>query len=522
MRSWKMCCLALVVALASGCAKNAQKAHEIAAQNLYREMAYENAATPGPRVVVLPGTVTSPCYEFLCQVKPDTLRDFGENELGKANFKVLEKSALGDIYQEIAVAVNLGDGSLGQRFAKINAEPPRWIVLFDVVDVKTQTTAFSFTDKNAASFAGVLMGGIFLGAAGAQIGSGLIGSVSSAKEQRLWDITLQYRILDGNSGQEMAQGRFADQARLDRELTGFLGIDAAEAGGLTLSTVTSRLIQKAVQEIDKQHKLSTLATVESAPPPPAAKPGKHAPTAKASGTKTPTEADAAASVAAGPEIACTETRLGGFVCQLPAAWSTGDPPTAKEVAFAKKPQLAELLKQSRRNGKQDLIGDIAEFDVLKTAGPLVTLSDPQSPLREMGRAMALSGNDLEGRVFILSNASGKLTPEKLATAVAEHFRRAAVLEPLAVETVTAKDGTSRPIMVFKYIQVEQRKEVQEQPEYDRDSKPTTRLVSIPHYHNLAMAIIPKGNDLLLVIVAAPEDKFLPHLDGVKRMVESAA
>jgi hypothetical protein len=65
------------------------------------------------------------------------------------------------------------------------------------------------------------------------------------------------------------------------------------------------------------------------------------------------------------------------------------------------------------------------------------------------------------------------------------------------------------------------KGIEELPGWDRDGKPRSKMVSIPHCHNMAMAVVPKGNDLLLVIVTAPEDKFLPHLEGVKKMVGSA-
>lgn len=523
MRFWKTSCLLLALTLLVGCAKNKEIAHQIAAQNLYQDIAYENGAKPGPRVVVLPGEVASSSYEFLAQVKPDGLREFAELELGKANFTVLDKNALGDLHQEIALAANLGDGSVARSFSQHDATPPQWLIILDVVDVKTQTTAFTFTDKNAAAVAGALMGGMFLGSAGAQLGSGLVGSINSAEEQRLWDITLKYRILDGGTGQPLLQGTFTEQATITRELKGFLGVDEAQAGGITLTTVAQRLVQKVVQEMDQKHKLPAMASAEVAVVAAAQQPvpAKSVKNKKQPATKQPRIQTQPVPDEIGPDMGYVEKTLGGFVCQLPAQWSTSPPPSAKEVALAKKPELAQLLNHSKRGGKSDLIDAMVEFDIYRTAGPLVTLSDPQSPLLEMGRALAISGDDLEGRFFILPDVASKLTPEKLATAVVEHMRRSSVIEPLAVEIVEDKDGVRRPVTVFKYIQVERRKEVQEQPDWDRDSKPQSKMISIPHYHNMAMALISKGNDLLLVIVTAPEDKFLPHLEGVKKMVGSA-
>ncbi len=524
MRAWKSCCLLLVVALVAGCAKNKELAHEMAAQNLYQEVAYDNMAQPGPSVVVLPGRITSSSYEFLALVNPDSLREFGELELAKANFTVREKASLADIYQEIALAANLGDGSAARRFARLGITPPQWFVVFDVVDVKTQTTDFSFTDKNAAAVAGALMGGLFLGSAGAQMGAGLVGSVNAAKEQRRWDITLQYRILDGDSGQQIAQGSFTEQAVIKSELNGFLGIDAGQTGGITLSTAARRLIQNAVRDIDASHKLPAVAAAEAAAETAAEtaarpKPGKAAKAGRQQ--ETDPLADLPQAGETEPEMVCAEKRLDAFVCQMPVQWSTSSPPSALEVALAKKPQLGKLMEHTQSGKKNDLIDSMIEFDILRTAGPLVTLSEPESPLTELGSVLALTGDGLDGRIFMLSDASGKITPEKLSTAVLEHLRRASVVEPLGIETVEGRDKTTRPIMVYKYIQVEQRREVQERPDYDQDSKPQSKLVSIPHYHTMAMAVLPKGNNLLLLIVIAPEDRFLPHLDGVKKMVGSA-
>jgi hypothetical protein len=506
----------------TGCGKSMQQAHELAAPNLYHEATYENAAQPGPSVVVLPGNLSSETYEFLSQVKSDNLREYGELELGKANFKVLEKNSLANIYQEIAVAANLGDGSVAKRFSKHKITPPQWLVVFDIAKVHAQTLAFSFTDKNSAMFAGALMGS-FLGSA--SLGQGVVGSINAAKEQRVWDITLRYRILDGVSGQQLHEGCFTEQATINRELTGFLGVDAAQAGGLTLGTVTQRLVQKAVADIDKQHKLSAMTEPEPTPKAgkgsKAAKAGKADMAAMAEKPGKRSSRDEPAAGAAKPDVPCVQKNLGGFVCQMPEAWSTGTPPRAVEVAVAQKPELGRLLEQSQRSGKSGFIDSIVAFDILRTAGPLVTLTEPESPLSKMGKVLAVSGNDVEGRVFILSAGSGDVSPQKLTDAILGHMRNAVVVEPLGVETVSGKDG-QRNIGVFKYIKVERRKELKEKPDYDRDAKDEYKLISIPHYHNMAMAVVPKGGEMLLVIVIAPEEKFLPHLEGVKRLVESAA
>ena len=511
MHLLKKICLLLSLFLLVGCGKSMQQARDLAAPNMYQDATYENAAQAGPSVIVVGGTLTSKTYEFLSQIKADNLREYGELELGKANFKVMEKNSLPNIYQEIAIAANLGDGSVAKRFSKHKITPPQWFVVFDIADVSAQTLNFSYTDKNSAMFAGALMGS-FLGSA--SLGQGVIGSINNAKEQRAWNVTLRYRILDGVSGRQLHEGQFTEQATINRELTGFLGVDAAQAGGLTLGTVTQRLVQRAVADIDKQHKLAAAAEPE---PSPKAKGGKPAKPERA-GKRAAVE-DAPAPAA--PVVAGAQQAVGGFVCQMPVAWSTGAPPRAVEVAVAEKPELGRLLEASKRNGgKQGFIDSVVAFDILRTAGPLVTLTEPQSPLSGMGKTLALTGEGVEGRIFVLQGAAGKFSADKLAEAILGHMRNAVVVEPLGVETVAAKDG-QRNIGVFKYIKVERRKELLEKPDYDRDKKDEYKITSIPHYHNMAMAVVPKGNDLLLVIVIAPEEKFLPQLEGVKKLVASA-
>ncbi|AGW14322.1 hypothetical protein [Megalodesulfovibrio gigas] len=517
MRTVKHCCLLLTLAVLAGCGKSMETARQLAAHNVYKEVAYENAAHPGPSVVVLPGVITSPSYEFLANVKPDTLLEYGELELGKANFKIVERNSLASIYQEIALAANLGDGSMSARFAKVDLAPPQWLILFDIADVQTQTTAFSYSDKNSASFAGALVGSFF---GSAEIGQSVMGSISNAKEQRAWNITMHYRILDGATGRKLHEGKFTEQATINRELKGFMGVDTAQASGLTLGTVTQRLVQKAVQDIDRQHKMAALAqaatTPESEPEakPATAKRGKAAKTEQAALDAAPLSAPAA------PEVPCAPQRLGGFVCQIPEAWSLGMPPRAVDVALAQKPDLKRLMESSKRGNKSEFLDTIIAFDILRTAGPLVTLSEPESPLARMGKILAVSGQGVEGRVLVFPGAGGKVTPAKLTEAVLGHMQNAVVVEPLGVETVSASSG-QRNIGVYKYIKVERRKEMSGEPDIGIDAKREEKIISIPHYHNMALSVVPRGDDLLMVIIIAPESKFLPQLEAVKVLVASA-
>ena len=77
-----------------------QKANEMADKGMYKPVEYANAAKPGPAIIVIPGEVKSNNASFAQKFGPNNIADFAELELGKANFKVLERSNLGPLLQE--------------------------------------------------------------------------------------------------------------------------------------------------------------------------------------------------------------------------------------------------------------------------------------------------------------------------------------------------------------------------------------------------------------------------------------
>ncbi len=62
-------------------------ANAAADQMMYREVVYRNASQKGPRLVVLPGRIKSNNATFTQKVTTNNIADFGELELGKANFR---------------------------------------------------------------------------------------------------------------------------------------------------------------------------------------------------------------------------------------------------------------------------------------------------------------------------------------------------------------------------------------------------------------------------------------------------
>lgn len=516
--------LGLALAAPVGCVGTSQKAHEIAQQNLYQGVEYANAVQAGPTVMVIPGAITSPSYEYLARVSPDALRDFAESEMGKSNFKVLDRTDQSAMFQEIAVAANLGDSSVLSKFKKYKMDPPRWLVRFDIVEVVPRSTGFKQLDKQMAGMAGALMGGLMLGELGAKAGGAAFASISSAEEHREWTMGLRYSVLDGSTGDLLHQGQFTDKALISQEIKGFMGYDSSQAGGVRLFTVTQRLIQKAVQEIDAQHKLPAVAQAEQEKAKPAKRAKPEQAAAKApSKTKKAKEPANEPGGAATVGVACVPLKVGGMACVMPNTWTVGKVPTVREVALASNPNIA-MLEGKDKNGKKTESA-FANSLMLQAAGPMVSLTSPGNMLANAASGAAITGPGVEGRVFVLPNLAGKADPAAVLALLEKHFQQAALAETLGVEVVESKAG-QRPITVYKYIKIERRKiELDTSPQVGGDDKgreENTKMVSIPHYHNMAVSILPRGNDLVLAIILSPEDNFLPQLDGFKQFVMSVS
>jgi len=521
MRRLATCLLALALAVSGGCVTASQKANEIAQQNIYQSVEYANAGQAGPTVMVIPGVITTPSYEYLARVSPSALRDFAESEMGKSNFKVLDRTDQPAMFQEIAVAANLGDSSVLAKFKKYKMAPPRWLVRFDVIEVVPRSTGFKQLDKQMAGMAGALMGSMLLGDLGAKAGSATFASISSAEEHREWTLTMRYSVLDGSTGERIHEGQFTDKAQISKELSGFMGFDTSQAGGLQLFTVTQRLVQKAVQEIDAQHKLPAVEQAAQETP----KTAKSAPQ-KAVAEKAPSKGKKAADPApeqAANAIACTPLKVGGMACVIPSAWTAGKVPTVREVALASNPNIA-VLEGKDKNGKKTASA-LADSLMLQAAGPMVALTAPGNMLANASGATAITGPGVEGRIFVLPGAAAKSDPKAVLAQLEKHFQQAALAESLGVEVVESKSG-QKPISVYKYIKIERRKiELDTGPPVGGDDKgreANTKMVSIPHYHNMAVSILPRGNDLILAVILSPEDNFLPQLEGFKQFVMSVS
>ena len=117
-----------------------ERANEMADKGMYKPIEYPNASKKGPALVVIPGEIKSSNATFLQKFGPTNIADFGEIELSKANFQVLERSNLGPLLNEFTLAYNLGDPQKARQYLGMGKlRTTKYIVKFDIL--KTEQVA---------------------------------------------------------------------------------------------------------------------------------------------------------------------------------------------------------------------------------------------------------------------------------------------------------------------------------------------------------------------------------------------
>ncbi len=249
--------LLLLIAVLSGCLGASKKAHEAADKAMYQPVEYQNAATAGPEVALLPCEVKTLNATFMQKCGENNLRDFAEIELTKANFKVLENADKQAGYQEIAVACNLGDASALKVFKKKAMPTAKCFLTFDII--KAEPVAFEAKGGDGQVLGALLELGILIATKGDDSGLGrsvgaAVSSVKSFEEKATWHVTMRYKVINAATGEVVATNELTEVHEAVSELKGALGVDQKQTQNVTLDMLTQRLIQRAVQEIDSTHK----------------------------------------------------------------------------------------------------------------------------------------------------------------------------------------------------------------------------------------------------------------------------
>lgn len=232
----------------SGGGSASQKANAMADEQMYQPISYANANKQGPVLVVLPGQIKSNNATFSQKVTSNNIADYGELELGQANFRVLERSSLGPMLNEITLAANMGDAASLKKFKKGKFKTTKWFVKFDILKAeKVAEVKQGFSGGAVGSIFGSLVGG----KTGA-VGGTAVSSVETADSAGIWIVGLRYKILDASTSEQVSTGYFEDKMELGKKGVSIMGVSQSQAGGITLDSMVQRLVQQAVADIDKK------------------------------------------------------------------------------------------------------------------------------------------------------------------------------------------------------------------------------------------------------------------------------
>jgi hypothetical protein len=225
-----------------------QKANLIADQKMVQTITYANAAEKGPMLVVLPGSIKSANATFSQKVTPNNVADFAELELAKANFRVLERSDLGPMLDEISLAANLGDNETLKKFRRGRFESTQWFVKFDILKAEQVAQASSgFSAAPLLAIGGALLGGRE-GFAVDRAGD----SIRTENSAGVWIVGLRYKILDAATTEQVSCGYFEDKMEIGAKASAVLGFSQSQSELTTLDSMVHRLVQQAVMQIDAQ------------------------------------------------------------------------------------------------------------------------------------------------------------------------------------------------------------------------------------------------------------------------------
>ncbi|MEM5787869.1 MAG: hypothetical protein AAGU11_11170 [Syntrophobacteraceae bacterium] len=250
--------MAIMVALCmigvAGCATMgpggaSQQANEQADKAMYQPIVYANASVPGPEIVVLPGEMKGATGAFTQKVTMDNIADCAELELGKANFKILERSDLGDLLKEIQLTANLGDAAALARYRTGKFKSAKWFIKFDIL--KAEPVA-----KSNQSFDGQTAGALlsFIPGVGGAVASIAASSAVSTDTSAIWIVGMRYKIMDACSCEQIASDYFEQKMEIGAKGSSFMGVAQTQQNNMTMDSMVQRLVQVAVADIDQKWK----------------------------------------------------------------------------------------------------------------------------------------------------------------------------------------------------------------------------------------------------------------------------
>ena len=227
--------------------KSSKEANAQADEMMYKPVEYVNKAKPGPQLVVIPGEIKSVNVDFTTKITENSIADWAELELGNANFGVLERSDLGPMLNELSLAANMGDEKSLANFKKGKFQTTKWLVKFDILKAEPVAAA-------KKGFKGGALGSILGSVVPAPGVGAAVGSINTESAAQVWIVGMRYKILDASTSQQVATGYKEQKMEIGAKASSVLGIESASGGGTTLDTLTQRLVQECVMDIDATNK----------------------------------------------------------------------------------------------------------------------------------------------------------------------------------------------------------------------------------------------------------------------------
>src|SRR5256885_7356001 len=179
-----------------------QRANASADEALYQSVEYVNKNKKGPAVIVIPGEIKSNNATFLQKFTANNIADFGELELGNANFPVLERSNLGPLLKEFELAYNLGDPDQARKMLRMRKlKTTKFVVKFDVLKTEQVASAQQGFDGRALGQMAGILGGYGRGASAA---GGGVGSVHTTEASGGWVIGMRFQIINAATTEAVA------------------------------------------------------------------------------------------------------------------------------------------------------------------------------------------------------------------------------------------------------------------------------------------------------------------------------
>jgi hypothetical protein len=229
-----------------------QRANAAADKTLYKDVNYTNANKPGPALIVIPGEIKSNNATFTQKYSSNNIADYAELELGKANFRVLERNDLGPMLNEFQMAYSMGDPDAARKvLQKGKFKTTKWVVRFDILKAEPVAAAQSGFNGGAA---GNIIGLLGRGSLGGNVAGTAVGSVDNSSSASVWVVGMRYKIMDANTTEQVAQGYTEEKMEVGAKSSSVLGVSNSDQGGVTLDTLVQRLVQKSVWEIDYKDK----------------------------------------------------------------------------------------------------------------------------------------------------------------------------------------------------------------------------------------------------------------------------